>query len=174
MLGPAAAAALQANSKRKRELPDSFRKPPVPKRKPPLPDAQPKSHTPVQSRPPSATRVHPATSLASDTDTERLQHHEQVAASTLDVTLQPAGSKVLSTSTPSMASTNLPQLPLPQSASSQSAKAPRRLPGSLAAPTPAPADYKTSAARSAITNMPCKAGPSEHDTKASPLHCCSF
>ena len=161
-LGPAAAAALQAT---KRKLPESFRKPPVPKRKSAVVEPRPTSHTTAPSLAPSVTRIAARGPPATAPDSQQLhQQKTQAAASPGNTSCQPVlQSRPKEPGSP-LASTDVLDLSSLQSAASQQPKAPRRLPGSLAVPVPVPSDLKSSCIRNSAAPL-SKAGPSEHDTK---------
>lgn len=160
VLGPAAAAALQA----KRKLPDSFQKPPVPKRKPAAVERRSAPRVSSHAQSSSVTRIAP---FAKSPGTHELQREGQNQAAVINPSEsapQPAVPDAAGKHSKN-ASTDLPELPLLQPMASQPSKAPRRLPGSLAAPAPASSDTRSSGTRSTAANVVSKTGPSEHDTK---------
>ena len=164
LLGPAAAAALQAS---KRKLPESFRKPPVPKRKSAALDPPPASHVAVQSKAPTATRIAASESSLTLRDSHKLhQQKQQAAASPVNTSSQPSLQHTTNELGPQSPCRNAVDLSSLQPAASQQPKAPRRLPGSLAVPLSVPSDLKSSGIRSAAASV-SKSGPSEHDTKVS-------
>lgn len=167
VLGPAAAAALQASSKRK--LPESFQKPPVPKRKPAAAEPRPVSCSAAELQAPSATRIAAAVPASTAREAHQLQRPEQkqqAAAKVIDSQSQPALLPAVNQAGSSQTSSDVADLTLLQPATQQS-KAPRRLPVSLATAASVPSDTKSAVARNPSAITANKTGPSEHDTKVS-------
>ena len=162
-LGPAAAAALQAGAKRK--LPESFQKPPASQRTAVVkagPTSRPATPAPSSSGLRIDTTItDPALESLRDLPEQGLKPNEAPNQNGRADSSHSSKQNILVEARGAKKSGTLPPL---APAINQQPKAPRRLPGSFAAPVPAAAGQEATA-RSLSANAVGRAGPSEHDTK---------